>query len=571
MKPAELPLPDQPEKVWYQQWGGWCVLLVALLLVTPGFNESPFYTRGEPREALVSQGMLLTGDWISPPAYGGLVPSKPPLLHWFAASFASLRGEATEGTTRMPSHLAYVLFAPCFFLFLRRYYRGDIPFIAALVLATSIEWFRAGIAARVDMLLAVTMVGGLLASFRWHEGGRRSFPALAVLLFAAATLTKGPVGVVLPGLIWACFLKSEGISYREILRSSLLLFLPAILPYGAWSFAAGAERGSGFWQRVYYENIARFASTMEDEPHKKSAFYLYGTLFLGLMPWMLLLMYGAIPRRTVRSGSLRIWWQNLSPFSRYGWIVSVVVIVFFSIPSGKRSVYLLPLYPFVAIGIAVLLDGWRRSDPQLVRRWCWGVVGVTALLSVAFGFQLGGYFTAQNFIPSENSRFRVTFFLQAIRVFAEVHPLQVFLAILPIGFVLFGMMLPSVRRMAYRTVGTSLVVALTVGINLWIVPAIAGALSERPFAEQIRRHVAGAEVASFGDSFYGTSFYLSQRISDREADQLTDGDLVVLFEENLSLLARGLTEGLVLHEITQSDFGIIKPENRAILVRVIKR
>ena len=79
------------------------VLLVAFLVTVPGMAGREFSTRGEPREALVAQAMISTGDWILPSGYGGSVPSKPPLTHWIMALASLPGGEVTEFTARFPS------------------------------------------------------------------------------------------------------------------------------------------------------------------------------------------------------------------------------------------------------------------------------------------------------------------------------------------------------------------------------------------------------------------------------------------------------------------------------------
>ena len=57
------------------------VLLVAcLLLFFTGLGDVPFYTRGEPREALVAREMLRTGEWLVPARPDGELTRKPPAL-----------------------------------------------------------------------------------------------------------------------------------------------------------------------------------------------------------------------------------------------------------------------------------------------------------------------------------------------------------------------------------------------------------------------------------------------------------------------------------------------------------
>src|SRR3989442_8790279 len=79
--------------------------LVALTVVLAALPiGSDVYEGGEAREGLVVREMLRTGDWILPLWNGSVVPSKPPLFHWLAASAAALTGAGvTEHTLRAPS------------------------------------------------------------------------------------------------------------------------------------------------------------------------------------------------------------------------------------------------------------------------------------------------------------------------------------------------------------------------------------------------------------------------------------------------------------------------------------
>jgi 4-amino-4-deoxy-L-arabinose transferase-like glycosyltransferase len=100
------------------------VVVLAIALSVPWLGRS-FHTRGEPREALVAQAMLATGNWISPPAYDGAVPSKPPFSHWLIALSSLPSGKVTETTSRLPSAVAFVLFSAAFFFIsseARQYY-----------------------------------------------------------------------------------------------------------------------------------------------------------------------------------------------------------------------------------------------------------------------------------------------------------------------------------------------------------------------------------------------------------------------------------------------------------------
>ena len=87
------------------------VLLVGLIVLwIPWLGDTPFYSKGEPREAVVAMSILHNGDWILPPVLGGEIPYKPPFLAWLIAIFAWIfnGGVVNEFVSRLPSAIAAI-------------------------------------------------------------------------------------------------------------------------------------------------------------------------------------------------------------------------------------------------------------------------------------------------------------------------------------------------------------------------------------------------------------------------------------------------------------------------------
>src|SRR5262249_42648028 len=76
---------------------------ISLVLFFTGLGWVPFYTRGEPREALVAREMLRTGEWLVPSRPEGELTRKPPLFYWVAASALTLFPDRPELAARLPS------------------------------------------------------------------------------------------------------------------------------------------------------------------------------------------------------------------------------------------------------------------------------------------------------------------------------------------------------------------------------------------------------------------------------------------------------------------------------------
>ena len=84
------------------------LLIVSILTVLPFIGLTLFYSKGEPREAVVALSMINDGNWILPINNGGDIPYKPPFFHWCIALASLLQGYVSEFTARFPSALSLI-------------------------------------------------------------------------------------------------------------------------------------------------------------------------------------------------------------------------------------------------------------------------------------------------------------------------------------------------------------------------------------------------------------------------------------------------------------------------------
>ena len=178
----------------------WFIALLSVLVLVPFLGETIFYSKGEPREAIVAYTMLESGNWILPTNYGVEIAYKPPFLYWTIAVISSVLGGVTEFSARMPSALAFLAMQLVFFSFVAKRKDVKTAFLTSILLLSSFEVHRAAVACRLDMLQVSLIVISLCLLFRWDEKNCKGIPWLAVLLMACATLTKGPVGSIFPCL-----------------------------------------------------------------------------------------------------------------------------------------------------------------------------------------------------------------------------------------------------------------------------------------------------------------------------------------------------------------------------------
>ena len=185
------------------------LFIICISTLLPILGLTHFHTKGEPREAIVAVSMLQDGNWILPRNNGGDIAYKPPMYHWITALGSAIfnEGEVNEYTSRLPSALATIIIASMMFLFYaRREGNFNTAFLSAILFLSAFEVHRAATAARVDMVLTVFIVLALFQLYRWYEKGLKGVPLWAILFMSGATLTKGPVGIVLPCLVTGVFL-----------------------------------------------------------------------------------------------------------------------------------------------------------------------------------------------------------------------------------------------------------------------------------------------------------------------------------------------------------------------------
>ena len=346
----------------------WFIALLSVLVIVPFLGETIFYSKGEPREAIVAYTMLESGNWILPVNYGVEIAYKPPFLYWAIAAVSSIMGGVTEFSSRMPSALAFLAMQFVFFSFVARRKDVKTAFLTSILLLSSFEVHRAAVACRLDMLQVSFIVMSLCLLFRWDEKDCRGVPWLAVLLMACATLTKGPVGSIFPCVGIGIYQLLRGRSFGKTFFSLLGIGLLTLIPLGIWFGAAYRQGGDSFINLMMEENTGRFFRKMSYASHENPFWYNFVTVIWGWIPWTLVLvisLFGLkwkamrlLPEGASWGERIRKAWtkfRSQSPLHLFTWVVILFIFIFYCIPKSKRSVYLLPIYPFMAMLIAEYL------------------------------------------------------------------------------------------------------------------------------------------------------------------------------------------------------------------------
>ena len=377
----------------------WLLLIICLLTVVPFLGIYDYNTKGEPRESIVSYTMIESGNWILPRNSVGEMAYKPPFFYWTVAIVSAIWGEVTEFTSRIPSAVAYILLTIATFLFYGRRVDRKLALATALVSFTTWELHRHGFNCRIDMLLTFFIVGALMAFYRWYERGMNGIPLWAILLMSLGTLSKGPIGALLPCLVTGVFLLCRRVNFFRAFFSMLAFGLLSLILPAIWYYAAWQQGGQEFIDLVMEENVGRMTSTMSYQSCVEPWYYNFITLLPGYLPWTLLALLALFgvdwkkigkgnadeegKKRSILSravSSLR----NVSSLDLFSLLSIVVIFVFYCIPQSKRSAYLMPIYPFIAYFVAKLLFWVHDYHPRIWKGYC-GFLSIAGLI-VALAF-----------------------------------------------------------------------------------------------------------------------------------------------------------------------------------------
>jgi 4-amino-4-deoxy-L-arabinose transferase-like glycosyltransferase len=310
-------------------------LTAALLLFRLG--SVPLIGPDEPRYARVAVEMHRSGSYLVPTLQGQPWLEKPPLYYWLAGTAFLLLGE-TETAARLPSVLAALLLVASTIFFGTRLHDRETGLHAGFVAATAPLTFAYGRAAAMDMLLAatVTCAVGLVALRLLGLAGRLAIPTAWVFM-ALATLAKGPLGLLLPGLIVAGYIVAsrEWRHARTVLSpAGIALFL---LVAGPWYLLMGRHEGRAFVDVfLLNHNLQRFTSTIHRHPGP--ILYYVPVLVAGIFPWsgLALAGFGTLKPKMSRGDLFILLWLVL-PF------------LFFSAAGSKLPGYILPGLPPLAL------------------------------------------------------------------------------------------------------------------------------------------------------------------------------------------------------------------------------
>jgi hypothetical protein len=305
-------------------------LFFVSLLFYLAFNQHvPITDPVESNYALTAKEMVLSGNFLSPQIYGQYWYDKPIMIYWLIAGSFQLFG-LNEFAARFPAALFSALSVTVLYRFTYSLSGRRHALLSALILGTSLEyWLLARFVITDSVLLFFSSLSlawlyqGMIGKGVFYYYGAYAAAGLAVL-------TKGPVGLVLPGLIVLLFIavRREWRMLTELCWGrGLTIFFGVAAP---WYYLMYLQHGMDFINTFLgLHNYLR--ATVSEHP-KDNVFYYYLVLFpLSLLPWTGLL-FPAV-------------WQAVKKTSRlhcYLLTWFVTILVFYTLMATKYPTYVFP-------------------------------------------------------------------------------------------------------------------------------------------------------------------------------------------------------------------------------------
>lgn len=356
------------------------LVLLCLVLFFLFLGNRPLWDVDEGMHAATSKDMILSGDWITPQLNGENFYDKPVLFNWLVAISFLVFG-FTEFAARLPAAVLGTGSVLVTYFLGRRLFSPTVGFLGGVILATGVEFI---ILSRVVVHdIALTLFVTLALTFFYlgftDTSCRKSVWLLFYAALGLAVLAKGPIGVLLPGLIIFLFLviKRRLNIIRDMhLGWGILIFLAVAAPWYVLIMLKNNDYAAYFFIQ---QNLAYFFSG--ESRHPRPFYYYFPIIMGGFFPWSLFLPAALF--RALRRGFGKIEDATLFLMLWFG-----AVFLFFSTASSKLSTYILPLFPAISLLTAALWrDLWVAPTQEGARRgilYPLGLLLVTALSAMVY-------------------------------------------------------------------------------------------------------------------------------------------------------------------------------------------
>lgn len=328
----------------------------------------------EGRYAVVAKLMYSRFDFLTPwiDLGNGAEPylGKPPFHFWLMIWAYTWIG-ISEFASRLPSYICWGLTAGTVYWFGLRFWNPYVGLFAALTFLSSLLSFSLAGACTLDMTftLAVSIACAAIGSSLLREVPATNQVSFIIAGVAGgfAVITKGPLGVVVPGVVffaaWLLSSPRPRISSFDWARAVLYGSL-VVVP---WYVASEIEHPGFLRYFLVNENLLRFASDNYGDRYGSGHTHFMGVSWIfvlfGFFPWSITFLAFAakcFPTRTAFREVSRIpektrsFIANCDSRLRFTAVWALSVPAFFTPAHQLTPTYLLPALPALSLWLAAL-------------------------------------------------------------------------------------------------------------------------------------------------------------------------------------------------------------------------
>jgi 4-amino-4-deoxy-L-arabinose transferase-like glycosyltransferase len=498
-----------------ERWLPSILFTAAIFVLFYQLGAAALFEPDEGRNAEKAREILLLQDWLIPHENFHPVLDKPIFFYWLIALSYKLFG-VSEWAARLPAALAALGCVVLIYNFVRRHWGGAQALWSGLILLTSVEFFILARVVIFDMPLTFFLTLALCAFYEacnCQDPTRRR--VLCLLFYGAlgvATLIKGLIGIVIPGMVIFFYLllsRQWPLLRRLYLVPGIILFLVIVLPW----FLQAEARHDGYLRYYFWdEHFGRFSS--DDFDRSESWYYFIVVGLIGFLPWTLLVPFVIAKRRRAAFDDKTLFvvlWTAL-PF------------LFFSVSKSKLPHYILPIFPPLAVLTAAqLVDLYRESAhrARVALALTWILHGLVAL-----------YFIAGSFAPA--------ILPGAIRngITRIVHQLWFYGAgpVVMLALLFFWQITGRLQGWSQRFIVQTFAMVLFLVFTMQLITATASVRSAKELSRKVLATATPATQVVFYDTYLaGMAFYLR---SDKPLWVITFGNKKRTFLGNYYALGK---------------------------------